>query len=191
MARTQALDTAANNLANAKTNGFRAERDFIFGGILEDVLRRRIRSWASQVRGSVNGFGRAGRKSSRFQPGRFSKTGNPLDVALRGTDSVRSRPPAQPYIRGTARSRCRRADTVLQSAQGEPVLDTKGKTITIPSGAVSISADGNISVATESGSGLWDRSGSSNLTISPCCMQPHGEGSCRPMPVRSLRPRAL
>ena len=28
MARTQALDTAANNLANAGTNGFRAERDY-------------------------------------------------------------------------------------------------------------------------------------------------------------------
>jgi flagellar basal-body rod protein FlgF/flagellar basal-body rod protein FlgG len=33
LARTQALDTAANNLANAGTTGFRAQRDY-FSGVL-------------------------------------------------------------------------------------------------------------------------------------------------------------
>jgi flagellar basal-body rod protein FlgF len=34
-ARTQALDTAANNLANAGTNGFRAQRDYFRGVLVE------------------------------------------------------------------------------------------------------------------------------------------------------------
>ena len=38
MARTQALDAAANNLANAGTNGFRAEKDY-FRGMMADVSR--------------------------------------------------------------------------------------------------------------------------------------------------------
>ncbi len=40
--RTQALDTAANNLANAGTNGFRAQRDFfprvLVEGLSQDSL---------------------------------------------------------------------------------------------------------------------------------------------------------
>jgi len=39
LARTQALDTAANNLANAGTNGFRAQRDY-FSGVLAGGLDR-------------------------------------------------------------------------------------------------------------------------------------------------------
>jgi len=36
-ARTQALDTAANNLANAGTNGFRAQRDYFRGVLVEGL----------------------------------------------------------------------------------------------------------------------------------------------------------
>ena len=55
MARTQALDTAANNVANAGTNGFRAQRDY-FRGVLVDSLRPDS-SADSQVGRSVNDFG--------------------------------------------------------------------------------------------------------------------------------------
>lgn len=37
LSRTQALDTAANNLANVGTTGFRAQKDF-FRGVLVDNL---------------------------------------------------------------------------------------------------------------------------------------------------------
>ena len=58
MARTQALDTAANNLANAGTNGFRAQRDY-FRGVMVDSGADGLSGLgaASQVGGSVNGFG--------------------------------------------------------------------------------------------------------------------------------------
>ena len=40
LARTQALDTAANNLANAGTNGFRAQRDYFRGVLASGLLPR-------------------------------------------------------------------------------------------------------------------------------------------------------
>ena len=129
MARTQALDTAANNLANAGTNGFRAERDY-FRGILEDGSGANP-ELGSQVGSSVNGFGVLGGNRLDFSQGDLAKTGNPLDVALRGDGFFAIQTPgATLYTRDGAFSVSPAG--VLQSAQGEPVLDTKGKTITIP-----------------------------------------------------------
>ena len=54
LARTQALDTAANNLANAGTNGFRAQRE-TFRGVLASGLGEGVQG--SQIGSSVNGFG--------------------------------------------------------------------------------------------------------------------------------------
>ena len=45
VARTQALDTAASNLANAQTPGSRAEREFYSGRCCWGRTRS-IRSWA-------------------------------------------------------------------------------------------------------------------------------------------------
>ena len=59
LARTQALDTAANNLANAGTNGFRAQRD-TFRGVLASGFsydEQAAGQVGSQVGQSVNGFG--------------------------------------------------------------------------------------------------------------------------------------
>ena len=82
MARTQALDTAANNLANAGTNGFRAEKDY-FRGVMEDISRANP-ALSSQVGNSVNGYGVLGGDELDMSQGSLVKTGNPLDVALRG-----------------------------------------------------------------------------------------------------------
>ena len=89
LARTQALDLAANNLANAGTSGFRAERE-TFRGVMADATSQ----LASQVGGAVNSFGVLGASSLSSAQGQISPTGNPLDLAipgqclLRDTDSV-------------------------------------------------------------------------------------------------------
>src|SRR5580692_9973584 len=79
LARTQALDTAANNLANAGTAGFRAQRDYFSG-----VLAGGIDQAASQVGQSVNGFGVLGGNRLDLGQGEIRATGNPLDLALEG-----------------------------------------------------------------------------------------------------------
>jgi flagellar basal-body rod protein FlgF len=160
LARTQALDTAANNLANAGTAGFRAQRDY-FSGVLAGSVDQAPET-ASQVGQSVNGFGVLGGNRLDLGQGEMRATGNPLDLALEGqgffaiktTNGIR-------YTRDGAFSRS--ATGVLQTAQGEPVLDPNEKPITIPTGAIYISPDGSISVSTSDGSAIVGRVGTFDL----------------------------
>ena len=155
MARTQALDTASNNLANAGTGGFRAERDY-FRGVLEDGSGADA-SLGSQVGSSVNGFGVLGGNRLDLSQGNISKTGNPLDLALQGDGffAVQAAGGKTLYTRNGSFSLS--PTGVLQTAQGEPVLDVKGKSITVPTGAVSISPDGSVSVTTGDTSAIVGR----------------------------------
>jgi flagellar basal-body rod protein FlgF len=164
LARTQALDTAANNLANAGTNGFRAERDY-FRSVLTDRITEQP---ASQVGSAVNGFGVLGGNKLDLGQGQIAPTGNPLDLALNGAGffAVKTAQGVR-YTRDGSFSRS--AVGLLQTGGGEAVLDTKLQPITVPSGAVQVSADGTISVATADGSsiagqvGMFDFASSSSL----------------------------
>lgn len=151
MARTQALDTAANNLANAGTSGYRAQRDY-FRGVLMDGLEQSS-AVGSQVGSSVNGFGVLGGNRLDLSQGEFANTGNPLDVGVRGDGFFGIQAGARTlYTRDGAFTRS--AAGVLETAHGEPVLDVNGKSIVVPSGAVHISGDGTISVGTPEGSAV-------------------------------------
>ncbi|HEY8996570.1 MAG TPA: flagellar hook-basal body complex protein, partial [Edaphobacter sp.] len=81
-ARTQALDTAANNLANAGTNGFRAQRDF-FRGVLVEGLGY-TSNGQSQVGETINNFGILGGNALDLGQGQMVTTGDPLDLAIEG-----------------------------------------------------------------------------------------------------------
>jgi flagellar basal-body rod protein FlgF/flagellar basal-body rod protein FlgG len=160
LARTQALDTAANNLANAGTTGFRAERDY-FSGVLAGGVDRDPET-ASQVGQSVNGYGVLGGNRLDLGQGEIKATGNPLDLALEGqgffaiqtTNGIR-------YTRDGAFSRS--PTGVLQTAQGELVLDPNQKPITIPTGAIYVAPDGSISVSTADGSAIVGQVGAFNF----------------------------
>ena len=150
LSRTQALDTAANNLANAGTSGFRSEKDF-FRGVMVDNLGGF--SSDSQVGGTVNNYGVLGGSSLDFGQGQTTATGNPLDLALEGDGFF-----ALQTARGVRYTReggfNRSAVGVLQDAQGEPVLDTLLQPIVIPTGEVGVAPDGTVSVATSAGSAI-------------------------------------
>jgi flagellar basal-body rod protein FlgF len=149
LARTQALDTAANNLANAGTVGFRAQRDY-FRSVLAGIADQ---TSPSQVGGAVNDFGVLGGNLIDQGQGAVTATGNPLDLALNGPGFFAIR--TSMGIQYTRDGGFIRSDTgVLQTAQGEPVLDAAGQPITIPTGAVSVAPDGNISVTTADGSAI-------------------------------------
>ncbi len=151
MARTQALDTAANNLANAGTVGFRAERDH-FSSVMAGSLDQDVDT-SSQVGQAVNGFSVLGGSSLDLGQGQLTATGNPLDLAINGSGFFALQ--TANGVRYTRDGGFRRSNAgVLESAQHEPVLGTDGKPITLPSGAIHIAADGIVSVTTADGSNI-------------------------------------
>ena len=72
LARTQALDTAANNLANAGTAGFRAQRETFRGVIANGLSAGESRS---QVGETVNRFGVLGGTTTDISQGPLATTG--------------------------------------------------------------------------------------------------------------------
>lgn len=140
VARTQALDTAASNLANAQTAGYRAEREY-FRSVLLDPL-----GGDSQLGGTVNNFGVLGGDHLDLAQGVLTPTGNALDLALEGQGFFAIQTPAGVrYTRDGSFHRAR--DGQLVTAAGEPVLSSQSRPIPIPPGEVSIGADGALSVA--------------------------------------------
>ena len=140
VARTQALDTAASNLANAQTPGYRAEREYFRSVLLgPDALD-------SQLGETLNNFGLLGGDRLSMAQGPLEQTGNPLDLAIEGqgffaiqtADGVR-------YTRDGGFHRARTGQLV--TAAGEPVLSAQGQPIAVPPGDVSVGGDGVLSVA--------------------------------------------
>jgi flagellar basal-body rod protein FlgF/flagellar basal-body rod protein FlgG len=138
LARTQALDSAASNLANANTTGFRAEREYFRGAIMgPDAL-------GSQLNTTVNSYGIIGGNSINLNQGALAHTGNALDMAIEGAGFFAIQTAAGVrYTRDGAFQRSRTGQLV--TAQGEPVLNAAGKPIQVPTGEISIGTDGVIS----------------------------------------------
>ncbi|HEX3892795.1 MAG TPA: flagellar hook basal-body protein [Terracidiphilus sp.] len=140
LARNQALDTTAANLANAQTPGYRAERDF-FRSVLvgPDAL-------ASQLGRTINNYGLLGGDALNLAQGALQETGNSLDLALEGSGFF-----AVQTAQGVRYTRDgsfhRSAKGVLVTGGDESVLSSTAQPIAMPPGEVSVGADGTISVA--------------------------------------------
>jgi len=138
MARTDALDTIANNLANSSTNGFR-ERQTTFSSVLAGSGQE----LASQLNVVTNSYGLAGSSHLDMQSGSLTRTNNELDLGIDGPGflSVQTASGVA-YTRNGSLQVSTKGQLVTQS--GDPVLGENGP-IAIPSGAsVTISADGTI-----------------------------------------------
>jgi len=144
VARTQALDTAASNLANTQTAGYRAEREY-FRSVLLDPLGTDARTGGSQLGSTVNDFGVLGGDHLDQAQGTLTPTGNPLDLAIEGQGFFAIQTPnGVRYTRDGSFHRTR--DGQLVAASGEPVLSSRGQPIPVPPGAIAIGADGALSV---------------------------------------------
>lgn len=156
LARTQALDLAANNLANAGTAGYRAERE-TFRGVMAQYGDQQ----ESQVGDAVNSFGVLGGSNLSTAQGQIKLTGNPLDLAIQGGAFFGIKTAAGTRYTRNGSFQVSTAGT-LTTQDGSAVLDATGKKITVPSGNVKVAADGTISVTTAEGSatvgqvGLFD-----------------------------------
>jgi flagellar basal-body rod protein FlgF/flagellar basal-body rod protein FlgG len=140
VARTQALDTAAANLANVQTPGYRAEREYFRSVLLgPDAMD-------SQLGRTVNNYGLLGGDRINLAQGAIQQTGNPLDLAIEGEGFFQIQ--TANGIRYTRDGSFRRSQKgQLITATGELVLSSTGKAIQIPPGEVTVGAGGVLSVA--------------------------------------------
>jgi len=138
ISRTQALDTIANNLANASTVGYRAQHN-----VFSSVLAAANSASDSPVNQAINNFGVLSGTDMDSSQGAMQKTGNPLDVAIQGSSYfVIQTPNGEMYTRDGSFQVSGRGELI--TASGDPVIGSKG-TITVPPGTVTISNDGTIS----------------------------------------------
>ena len=139
-ARTQAMDVAASNLANAQTPGYRAEREFFRSVLLgPDALD-------SQLGQTVNNYGLLGGDRLSMAQGALEQTGDPLNLAIEGQGFFMIQ--TANGVRYTRDGSFHRAqDGRLVTEAGEPVLTAAGQPILVPPGEVSVGSDGSISVA--------------------------------------------
>jgi len=120
VARSQALDIAATNLANAQTPGYRSEKDFFSSVLLgPDAMD-------SQLGQTVNNYGLLGGDQLNLSQGALEQTGNPLDLAIQGQGFFEVQ--TLNGLRYTRNGSFHRTpDGMLVTATGEAVLSAAGK----------------------------------------------------------------
>jgi flagellar basal-body rod protein FlgF len=142
-ARMQALDVVASNLANASTAGFKSQTPFYRA--LSAAQDGEILSPLNQA---VNQFGVLGGSRVDVHSGSLDPTGNSTDLAIEGDGffSVQTSAGIRYTRNGSFRLNAARQVT---TQDGNLVLAEQGTTtvpITLPTGTVSVSPDGTISV---------------------------------------------
>jgi flagellar basal-body rod protein FlgF/flagellar basal-body rod protein FlgG len=134
----QALDTIANNLANASTVGYRAEHN-----VFSSVLTAAGTVPGSALNQAINNYGILGGSTLDFSQGAMQKTGNDLDVAIKGSGFFAVETANGPmYTRNGSFQVSSKGQLV--TASGDAVMGEKGVISMLP-GPASISADGTIS----------------------------------------------
>jgi flagellar basal-body rod protein FlgF/flagellar basal-body rod protein FlgG len=139
IARTDALEVAANNLANINSTGYKAQREY-FKSLVQDQNAN-----GNPLNRAVNDFGVLGGARVDLAPGNIERTANDLDLAIEGKGFFEVR--TSNGVRYTRDGNFKlSADGQLQTQSGDPVLSAEKQPIQVPSGKVAISNDGTISV---------------------------------------------
>ncbi len=136
LARTQELDVAANNLANASTSGFRGEHVSFKSQLMTASANPGTRA--------VSTFGVLDAPRTDFSQGSLESTGNPLDLALEGSGFFAVQAPTGMQFTRNGSFHLA-ANGALVTSQGYPVLGANGP-VTLPQGDAQISGTGVISV---------------------------------------------
>ncbi len=139
VARTQALDTIAANIANSSSAGFRGEQN-VFGTVLATAGHHRLSS-LNQV---TNSYGiLSGTRLDQTQ-GMLTRTGNDLDLAIQGSAFFKVQTAnGVAYTRNGAFLVSPKGQ--LTTATGDAVLGESGP-INVANGKLTVSADGTLSV---------------------------------------------
>lgn len=143
-AQSQALDVAAHNLANVNTSGFRGEQ-MTFQSLV--AMARPGASNALNL--ATNNYGVLEGTHLDLSGGNMTSTGNPLDVGVEGSGFFAIATAQGTRYTRNGSFRVSSAGELVTSAGdrvlGDPALgDQEG--IRVPSGTVTISPDGTLSV---------------------------------------------
>jgi len=140
LARSQALDMVANNLANTSTPGYRAGHN-----VFRSLLATSSPFPVSNLNYAVNNYSVLGGSELDLTQGNLEKTGNETDLALQGPGFFVAQTAAgKAYTRNGSFHVSGKGQLV--TAAGDPVLGDSGKPIPIVGAPVSIGPDGTISV---------------------------------------------
>ena len=140
VAQQRAMDVLANNIANANTPGFKAER-VLFSDWLSSQLAPPERSVAyTQDRATWR----------EQQAGTLTHTGNPLDLALTSDGYFTVNTPRGPRLTRDGRFGLLPSGTVADSA-GNAVLDSNGKPVQLSSTDTQITVAGDGTISSENG----------------------------------------
>lgn len=133
-ARMESLDLLANNIANASTGGYKADREFYSLYVAPEAAGNGSlstmplieRSWVDHAQGALH------------------TTGNPLDVGLSGKGFFAVNGPSGPLYTRNGNFRLA-TDGKLTSADGYPVRDPQGAPLTLQATRpLEISSDGTV-----------------------------------------------
>jgi flagellar basal-body rod protein FlgF len=130
--RMESLDLLANNIANASTGGYKADREFysLYA--------------APEADDSATTMPVIQKQYTDLTQGTLQNTGNTLDVALSGQGFFAVQGPSGPLYTRNGNFRLA-ADGKLISAEGYTVRGTGGAAITLSSGQpIEISSDGTV-----------------------------------------------
>jgi flagellar basal body rod protein FlgG len=130
----ESLDMLANNIANASTSGYKADREFysLYA--------------APEASGPISGpdtLPVIERPWTDFSQGELRSTGNPLNVALDGKGFFSVSGPSGPLYTRDGSFRLSAANQLV-NADGYPVRDTEGNPMTLSSTPVEILPDGTV-----------------------------------------------
>jgi len=139
MARSQALDIVANNLANTSTPGYRAEHN-----IFRSFLATASGHLASNLNVAINDFGILSGNQLDFAQGNLDRTGNDLDFAVQGPGFFTIQTTKGQFYTRNGNFQVS-PQGQLMTSEGDPVIGENG-IIRIVGGPVNVSPDGTISV---------------------------------------------
>ena len=145
VAQQRVLDVIANNLANANTPGYRAERVQFSDWLSRQTGHRMRRPAAATI-----AYAQDRATWREQQAGALTRTANPLDLAIAGDGYFTVRTP-----RGTRLTRDGRfglmPNGTLADSAGDPVLNTAGQPIQLAPSDTHITIAGDGTMSSENG----------------------------------------
>jgi len=140
MARSQALDLVANNLANTSTPGYRAQHN-----IFRSFLATASGQMSSALNQAVNNFGILGGSQMDLAQGNLEHTGNDLDFAVQGPGFFVVQNANGRFFTRNGNFQVSPQGQLITS-EGDPVMGDNGVIRIIGGGPVTVSPDGTVSV---------------------------------------------
>jgi flagellar basal-body rod protein FlgG len=141
IARQSGQDIIANNLANASTPGFQREIATARGELMTPPGPAARTGQAKQIEQLKSA------SASDLRPGAMKSTGNSADIALDGPGYlVAQTAQGQRLVRGGTMHSNARGE--LSTANGDPLLDSAGRTLQVDGKAWTMKTDGTVLVGT-------------------------------------------